>query len=237
MVLCIAAIGITAALVTAHNISSSGDYGSPPFNIADGETDENESSNYLALGEYSGYYKTGETGAISSTLEEIDGIIDTSGNIEHDDSAEAVQKPETTENSEPVKEETEEKTSEAKAQETVDLENSSTAVLNAVENSEEAIETFAMPVFGEVTLEYAMEQLVYSKTLEEWRAHSGIDLRADWGTPVKVVADGIVAEIKNDPRFGVTVVVEHGSGLKTLYKPCRWRMGVPNQKVKGCCGS
>jgi len=67
--------------------------------------------------------------------------------------------------------------------------------------------TFVMPVYGEVTFEYAMDRLVYSKTLDEWRAHSGVDLRADRGTPVKVVADGVVTEVKNDPRFGVTVLL------------------------------
>jgi len=50
-----------------------------------------------------------------------------------------------------------------------------------------------------VTFEYAMDRLVYSKTLDEWRAHSGVDLRADRGTPVKVVADGVVTEVKTIP--------------------------------------
>ena len=44
-------------------------------------------------------------------------------------------------------------------------------------------QSFVVPVDGAVSLEYAMDKLVYSKTLEEWRAHQGIDIAADRGTP------------------------------------------------------
>jgi murein DD-endopeptidase MepM/ murein hydrolase activator NlpD len=72
-------------------------------------------------------------------------------------------------------------------------------------------------VFGEITLEYAKDKLVYSKTLEEWRTHPGLDIGADLGEPVKAVADGVVADIKKDPRFGITIVLDHQNGLKTVY--------------------
>jgi murein DD-endopeptidase MepM/ murein hydrolase activator NlpD len=90
-----------------------------------------------------------------------------------------------------------------------------------------------MPVFGEVSFEYAKDKLLYSKTLDEWRSHSGLDLKADRGTPVKVVADGVVTEIKNDPRIGITIIVDHLNGLKTVYANlANGDMVSPNQKVK-----
>ncbi len=94
-------------------------------------------------------------------------------------------------------------------------------------------QTFIMPVFGQVSLEYAMNRLIYSKTLEEWRTHSGIDIACEKGSPVKVVADGVVIEVKNDPRFGITVIVEHPGAIRSIY--CNLASDdvvVPNQKVK-----
>ncbi len=96
-----------------------------------------------------------------------------------------------------------------------------------------ASKSFAMPVFGEISFEYAQDKLVYSKTLDEWRSHSGVDIKAARGTPVKVVADGVVTEIKNDPRLGVTIIVDHFNGLKTVYANlANGDMVTPNQKVK-----
>lgn len=93
--------------------------------------------------------------------------------------------------------------------------------------------SFIMPVAGDITFEYAMDKLVYSKTLEDWRTHSGIDMAADRGTNVKCAADGVVTEVKTDPRFGITVIVDHENGLKTVYANLASEDAVvPNQKVK-----
>lgn len=90
-----------------------------------------------------------------------------------------------------------------------------------------------MPVFGEVTFEFAKDKLVYSKTLEEWRTHEGMDIGADRGTPVKAAADGVISEIKNDPRFGIVVIIDHKNGLKTVYSNLASDdMVTPNQKIK-----
>lgn len=77
--------------------------------------------------------------------------------------------------------------------------------------------TFKKPVEGENIREYAKDKLVYSNTLEEWITHSGIDIKADKTTVVKASADGTVKSIKNDPRYGLTVVIEHNNGYTTVY--------------------
>jgi murein DD-endopeptidase MepM/ murein hydrolase activator NlpD len=93
-------------------------------------------------------------------------------------------------------------------------------------------EQFIMPVMGGVSFAFAQDKLVYSKTLEEWRTHSGIDLAAERGTPVKAVAKGVVTDIKKDPRFGITVIIDHENGLKTVYSNLASDdMVSPNQKV------
>lgn len=76
---------------------------------------------------------------------------------------------------------------------------------------------FIKPVEGEILREYAKDKLVYSETLKEWITHLGIDIIADKTSVVKCAADGRVASIKNDPRYGLTVVVEHTNNFKTVY--------------------
>lgn len=77
--------------------------------------------------------------------------------------------------------------------------------------------TFKRPVEGEVTTNFAKDTLIYSDTLQEWVTHNGIDIKADKATIVKSSADGTIKSIKNDPRFGITVVIEHVNGYSTVY--------------------
>ena len=77
--------------------------------------------------------------------------------------------------------------------------------------------SFKKPVEGEIIREFAKEKLVYSNTLGEWITHNGIDIKADKTSVVKSAEEGIVKSIKNDPRYGLTVVVEHNSGFTTIY--------------------
>lgn len=76
---------------------------------------------------------------------------------------------------------------------------------------------FANPVDGEIIKEYAKDKLVYSETLKEWVTHNGIDIKADKTTVVKAAEEGKVTAIKNDPRYGITVTIEHSDGFETRY--------------------
>ncbi len=76
---------------------------------------------------------------------------------------------------------------------------------------------FSMPVEGEMMRGYAKDSLIYSETLEEWIVHLGIDIKADRTTVVKSSEAGTVTAIKNDPRYGLTIVIEHVNGYKTVY--------------------
>ena len=77
--------------------------------------------------------------------------------------------------------------------------------------------SFQMPVEGEVVKEFAKDNLLYSETLKEWMTHLGIDIKADKTSVVKAAEAGIIKSIKNDPRYGLTVVIEHDDGYKTVY--------------------
>ena len=77
--------------------------------------------------------------------------------------------------------------------------------------------TFSYPVKGEIIQNYAKEQLVYSQTLGEWITHEGIDIKANKTTVINASADGKVKYIKNDPRYGLTVIMEHANGFSSVY--------------------
>ena len=77
--------------------------------------------------------------------------------------------------------------------------------------------TFVKPIEGEVLKEYAKDSLIYSETLKEWTTHFGVDIKAERATVVKSAADGTVKYIKNDPRYGLTIIIEHSNGFETRY--------------------
>lgn len=89
-----------------------------------------------------------------------------------------------------------------------------TADSKATENKELS---FEKPVDGEIVKEYAKDNLIYSNTLQEWTTHLGIDIKADKTTVVKSAEAGKVKSIKNDPRYGLTIVIEHDNGYQTVY--------------------
>ena len=76
---------------------------------------------------------------------------------------------------------------------------------------------FQAPIKGEIIRGFAKDSLVYSNTLQEWITHNGVDIKADKTSVVKAAAAGKVTSIKNDPRYGLTIIIEHNDGYKTVY--------------------
>lgn len=77
--------------------------------------------------------------------------------------------------------------------------------------------SFVKPVEGDVVRDFAIENLIYSDTLQEWTTHTGIDIKADKTTVVKSAEAGTIKTIKNDPRYGLTVIIEHSNGFQSVY--------------------
>lgn len=84
-------------------------------------------------------------------------------------------------------------------------------------NSVEVELSFERPVEGDIIRDFAIDSLIYSETLQEWVTHTGIDIKADKTTVVKSAEAGTVKTIKNDPRYGLTIIVEHANGFITVY--------------------
>lgn len=77
--------------------------------------------------------------------------------------------------------------------------------------------TFVRPVAGEIVMAYAVDELIYDRTMGDWRTHNGIDIAAELGTRVLAAADGTVAEVYADELLGTVVVIDHGSGICSQY--------------------
>ena len=76
---------------------------------------------------------------------------------------------------------------------------------------------FKAPLVGKIQSAHSMDKLVFSPTFNEWRTHSGVDISAPRGEVVRSIGNGVIHEIKNDPRFGFTIVIDHKNGYKSLY--------------------
>jgi murein DD-endopeptidase MepM/ murein hydrolase activator NlpD len=76
---------------------------------------------------------------------------------------------------------------------------------------------FQAPVSGEIIVDYASDNLVYSETLEEWTTHLGIDIKANKASCVVASEEGTVKSIKTDPRYGLTITLSHSDGYETVY--------------------
>lgn len=70
-----------------------------------------------------------------------------------------------------------------------------------------------MPLIGEIINPYSGGELVKSETLGVWKTHDGIDIAAEAGTAVAAMMKGTVSEVKDDPLWGISVIIDHGDGV------------------------
>ena len=73
------------------------------------------------------------------------------------------------------------------------------------------------PVSGAVLNDYSGDNLVYSKTMQDWRTHNGIDFAANEGDDVLAAADGTVEAITDNGMFGKTIIILHDGGIRSIY--------------------
>ncbi len=85
------------------------------------------------------------------------------------------------------------------------------------EDKPTANRAFTVPVEGSVMKDFSVDMPVYSLTMDDYRAHKGVDISAEYGSGVFSFTDGVIEKVFVDPMLGVTVTVDHGEGLKTNY--------------------
>jgi len=75
-------------------------------------------------------------------------------------------------------------------------------------------EPFMMPLVGEVTTSFGMTRYINNNPPY---SHDGIDISAVTGTPVAAANDGIVALVMDRYLSGLSLFIDHGQGLYTIY--------------------
>jgi murein DD-endopeptidase MepM/ murein hydrolase activator NlpD len=85
------------------------------------------------------------------------------------------------------------------------------------------------PVRGPVNSEFGTRVSPWSGRPE---FHGGIDIAAERGTPVKAPASGEVAFVGNQSEYGLTIVIDHGNDIKTLYGHLQKVLVTKGQKVE-----
>lgn len=76
---------------------------------------------------------------------------------------------------------------------------------------------FVRPVTGELVRDFSGDELVYDRTMGDWRTHNGVDLMASEGDLVSAIADGVVEDVYRDDYYGTGILLDHGGGLKSVY--------------------
>lgn len=92
--------------------------------------------------------------------------------------------------------------------------------------SSSAAPASTQPVSGRVLNGYSGDELVYNKTLGDWRTHNGVDYACAEGSAVSAPCSGKVTETGTDGRWSSVVTLEDASGR--LWRVC----GVNSPAVK-----
>ena len=84
--------------------------------------------------------------------------------------------------------------------------------------SSSAAPASTQPVSGRVLNSYSGDELVYSKTLGDWRTHNGVDYACAQDAQVCAPAAGKVTAVDTDSRWGSVVCIEDSAGH--LWRVC-----------------
>ncbi|MBQ5815987.1 MAG: M23 family metallopeptidase [Oscillospiraceae bacterium] len=76
---------------------------------------------------------------------------------------------------------------------------------------------FISPLNAKVLNKYSGNKPVKSKTMGDWRLHTGVDYAAQEGTTVKASGDGTVSKVYTDEMWGTTIEIEHPNSVTTIY--------------------
>ncbi len=76
---------------------------------------------------------------------------------------------------------------------------------------------FIRPVNGPIVSGFGMR---FHPILKVNRMHTGVDIAAPHGTPIKAAADGEVVFAGYRRGYGNTIIIDHGGGVATLYAHC-----------------
>lgn len=88
---------------------------------------------------------------------------------------------------------------------------------------------FQWPVRGPITSPFGMR---VDPVTGRYALHSGIDIGVGYGTPIQAAADGVVLFAGWYGGYGNAIILDHGSGLSTLYAHCSAMYVSVNQPIQ-----
>ena len=88
------------------------------------------------------------------------------------------------------------------------------------------IKIATLPISGTISSRYGAISSIRSS------AHTGLDIAASTGTPIKVVADGTVVSAAYSGSYGYLIKVDHGNGVETWYAHTSKMYVTAGQSVK-----
>lgn len=87
----------------------------------------------------------------------------------------------------------------------------------ATEENKPFTGTFVLPMGTDIIKDFSNGQVVFSKTMGDWRVHNGVDFGGAAGNRVDAVADGEIIAVYDDSFLGVIVEIDHGNGMVVSY--------------------
>ena len=83
----------------------------------------------------------------------------------------------------------------------------------------------------EVTREYSDKEPSYSKTLNVWEIHKGLDVSTDKGQEIKSLLEGKVVDIFKDDAYGMSVQVKSDNDIMVVYSNLDEKIKVKKDQV------
>lgn len=77
---------------------------------------------------------------------------------------------------------------------------------------------YVLPLSNTVLKPFSNGQPAYSQTMADFRLHNGTDFSGKEGDTVMAVTDGTVTAVSTDALWGDTVEMDHGFGVKAVYR-------------------
>ena len=102
----------------------------------------------------------------------------------------------------------------------LDIENKVSETIKEIEEQEaeknaiadiNGIKLATIPVTGTISSRYGVSSSIRRSN------HTGLDIAAITGTPIKVMADGVVTNASYSGSYGKLIKVDHGNGVETWY--------------------
>lgn len=78
-------------------------------------------------------------------------------------------------------------------------------------------DSLALPIIGDVLLDYSMDKAVYHSTMQQYRYNPALVVAASEGQDITAAADGIVSDIYYDSQTGNTIRFDLGNGYMLTY--------------------